>query len=161
MVLRIIVSGASLRRATEHRQGDQQVVPDPEELEDAEGRQRGGDERQQHLEEDPTWPAPSTRAASSSEAGISFMKLCSRNTASGSALALCDNQSDQYDPPRPRSWNIVTKGRRAIWSGTICSANTATNNALRNGKSIHAKAYAASDARRRGRSTAGMTMTKC
>ena len=76
------------------------------------------------------------------------MKLCSRNTASGSAKTLCDNQSDQYDPPRPRSRNIVTKGRRAIWSRTICSANTATNNALRNGKSIHAKAYAASDARR-------------
>ena len=45
-----------------------------------------------------TCPAPSTRAASSSVAGISFMKLCSRKIASGSAKIECDSQIGQNVP---------------------------------------------------------------
>ncbi len=48
---------------------------------------------------------------------------------------------------------------RATWSGTIWRANTATNSASRPGKGIHAKAYAASEARKIGSSTAGTVMT--
>ena len=45
-----------------------------------------------------TWPAPSTRAASTSYCGMSFMKLCSRKIASGSAKIECDSHSSQNEP---------------------------------------------------------------
>ena len=38
------------------------------------------------------WLAPSTRAASISDSGSCAMKLCSRNTASGSENIVCDSQ---------------------------------------------------------------------
>ena len=100
-------------------------------------------------------PAPSTRAASMSSLGISAMKLCRRNTASGSAKITCAIHTVAKLCSRPRSssgGNTVTSpidrprekrlssGTSAICSGTICSANTAMNAMLRPGKSIHANA---------------------
>ena len=43
--------------------------------------------------------------------------------------------------------------------GTICSANTATNSTFLPRKSIHANAYAASEAMSIGMTTAGIVMT--
>jgi hypothetical protein len=63
------------------------------------GRSRGSSTRKKIA----TCPAPSIRAASSSVAGTSFMKLCSRNTASGRAKIECDNQIGQNVPAMPPS----------------------------------------------------------
>ena len=54
---------------------------------------------------------------------------------------------------------MSSSGISATCSGTICRAKTATKSASRPGNGIHAKAYAASEARNSGRSTAGMVMT--
>ena len=118
-------------------------------------------------------PAPSTRAASMTSLGISAMKLCSRNTASGRAKIVCAihtvaklcSMSRSAKPGntvtspivRPRE-NRLNSGTRAICSGTICSANTAMKAKLRPLKSIQANAYARSDATASAKNTTGIVI---
>ncbi|CPU64383.1 Uncharacterised protein [Mycobacteroides abscessus] len=107
-----------------------------------------------------TCPAPSTRAASTSSRGMSFMKLCSRKIASGSAKIECDSHTGQNEPSMPQSTYWVSSGTSVTWMGTIWSAKTATNSRLRPLKFTHANAYAASDASVIGMITAGSVMTR-
>ena len=108
-----------------------------------------------------------------SSLGISAMKLCSRNTASGSAKMTCAIHTVAKLCSRPRSSSggkIVTSpidmprekrlssGTRAICSGTICRANTAMNAMFRPGKSIHANAYASIEATASAKNTTGIVM---
>jgi hypothetical protein len=80
------------------------------------------------------------RAASTSEAGMSFMKLCSRKMASGSAKIEWDSQMVQNEPESPVSTYRVSSGMSVTWIGTTCSANTATNRMLRPRNLIQANA---------------------
>ena len=84
------------------------------------------------------------------------MKLWMRKVASGSAKIVCESHTLQYDAPRPNLTYLSSSGISATCSGTICRAKTATNSASRPGNGIHANAYAASEARNSGSSTAGM-----
>ena len=47
-----------------------------------------------------------------------------------------------------------------VWSGTTSRPTTRTNSALRNGKFIHAKAYAANAAMKIGMIVAGIVMNR-
>ena len=89
------------------------------------------------------------------------MKLCSRKIASGSAKIVCESHNGPEGRrrcPSPRTGE--SSGISAICSGTICSANTATNRKLRPWKSIHAKRVRGERARCEiGMSTAGRVMT--
>ncbi len=79
--------------------------------------------------------APSTLAASISDSGSWAMKLCSRNTASGSENAVCVSQISARVPFRCRFGKIgmfpmwapcrytFCSGTNAIWIGTTCRAN--------------------------------------
>ncbi len=87
-----------------------------------------------------TWPAPSTRAASTMDAGTSFMKLCSRKIASGRPKIVCEIHTGQNEFCRPKLTKIDCSGINATWIGTICNAKTATNRKSRPGKSIQANA---------------------
>ena len=51
------------------------------------------------------WLAPSTRAASISDSGSCAMKLCSRNTASGSENIVCDSQISASCSVEPKLGN--------------------------------------------------------
>ena len=118
-------------------------------------------------------PAPSTRAASMTSLGISEMKLCSRNTASGSAKIACAihtvaklwSTSRRSKPGkivtslivRPRE-NRLSSGTSAICSGKIWSAKIATKSTNLPRKSIHAIAYAMSAATQSGTIVAGMVI---
>ena len=55
--------------------------------------------------------------------------------------------------------NDDSSGTSAIWIGTICSANTKMNSALRPLNSIHEKAYAAIAAIISGMIVAGIVIT--
>lgn len=61
------------------------------------------------------------------------MKLCSRNTASGSAKIECATQIDRNGNASATAVpeKIRRRGMSAICSGTICSAKTSTNTVSR------------------------------
>src|SRR5688572_2524821 len=94
-----------------------------------------------------------------SEGGTSFMKLCNRKIASGSANIECEIHTGQNEPDSPQMLYCVSSGMRVTWRGTIWSANTATNRMSRALKSIQAKAYAASSAIEIGMTTEGKVTT--
>ena len=65
-----------------------------------------------------TCPAPSTRAASMRDAGMSFMKLWSRKIARGSAKIEWDSHTGQKVPSIPTSTYADSSGMRVTWMGT-------------------------------------------
>ena len=108
-----------------------------------------------------TWPAPSTRAASISSLGHLLHEVVQQEDRQRQRE---DRVRDPHRPERAVQARTSTKsessGISATCSGTICSAKIATNRKSRPRKSIQANAYAASDARVIGMSTAGIVMTK-
>ena len=87
-----------------------------------------------------TCPQPSTLAASTIDAGTSFMKLCSRKIASGRPKIVCEIHTGQNEFCSPKFTKMVCNGISVTWIGTICRANTATNRKSRPLKSIQANA---------------------
>ncbi len=118
-----------------------------------------------------TCPAPSMRADSISSLGSADTKFLRMKMQIGRPKATWAIQTPTYVPTRSRSGKIVTvpmwapplnswsNGINDIWSGTISSATTPTNNQSRPLKFIHENAYAASSAIPTESSTAGTVIT--
>ena len=123
------------------------------------------------------WLAPSTRAASIRSRGSCAMKLCSRNTASGSANIVCAIHTGRYGHLMMESFPAMgtvgmctpksskcpvkscSSGSSAICSGTTCSAKMAKNTNVLPRNGTQASAYAAIDAIASGNSAPGIVIT--